>query len=83
MFTQKCPLASIAAPKKVEPPPVEMIVDTEELQPSTTIEFRFTQPMVSRDDIGLSGAGPAQSDVLADRAAEQVDVLRDEGDGVA
>lgn len=54
------PLASTAAPKKVEPPPAEMIVDTEELQPSTTIEFRFTQPMVSRDEIGLT---PKQSPI--------------------
>ncbi len=51
------PLVSTAAPnapKKAEPPPVEMIVDTELLQPSTTIEFRLAQPMVSRDEIGLT-----------------------------
>src|SRR5438552_8102772 len=39
--------------KAPEPPGVELIVDGPVLQPATSLEFRFAQPMVSRDDVGL------------------------------
>lgn len=34
--------------------PVEMLTDTEELQPASTLEFRFARPMISRDDVGVA-----------------------------
>ncbi len=34
--------------------PVEMITDTEELQPASTLEFRFETPMIAADDVGLT-----------------------------
>lgn len=34
--------------------PVEMITDTENLQPASTLEFRFARPMIGRDDVGVS-----------------------------
>lgn len=37
-------------------PPVEMITDTEELQPASTLEFRFAAPMIAGDDVGISVA---------------------------
>ena len=36
-----------------ETPPVELLTDTAELQPATTLEFRFARPIIARDDIGL------------------------------
>src|SRR5688500_20333419 len=55
------PFISIGAPKAPEPPAVELLADAPWLQPSSTLEFRFTRPMVSRDEIGLV---PKQSPVV-------------------
>ena len=35
-------------------PPVEMITDTEGLQPASTLEFRFATPMIATDEVGIS-----------------------------
>jgi uncharacterized protein YfaS (alpha-2-macroglobulin family) len=37
-----------------EPPPVELITDTTVLQPTSTLEFRFVKPMISREEIGIN-----------------------------
>jgi uncharacterized protein YfaS (alpha-2-macroglobulin family) len=55
------PFISQAAPKPVEPPPVELIADAPFLQPTSTLEFRFARPMIARDEIGLT---PKQSPVI-------------------
>ncbi|MCU0777465.1 MAG: MG2 domain-containing protein, partial [Akkermansiaceae bacterium] len=34
--------------------PVEMITDTEQLQPASTLEFRFATPMIAGGDVGIS-----------------------------
>jgi uncharacterized protein YfaS (alpha-2-macroglobulin family) len=48
------PFASQGAPPKApEPPGVELFADAPWLQPTSTLEFRFPRPMVSRDEIGL------------------------------
>jgi uncharacterized protein YfaS (alpha-2-macroglobulin family) len=36
--------------------PVEMITDTEFLQPSSTLEFRFASPMIGGDEVGIAVA---------------------------
>jgi len=35
-------------------PSVEVITDTEELQPASTLELRFAQPMIATDEVGVS-----------------------------
>jgi uncharacterized protein YfaS (alpha-2-macroglobulin family) len=49
---------SFAAPKVVDPAPVEFFADAPFLQPSSTLEFRFVRPMVARDEIGLVSKAP-------------------------
>jgi len=47
-------IASLLAPLTgMAASPVEMITDTEELQPASTLEFRFISPMVEKDDMGI------------------------------
>ena len=50
-------------------PAVEMITDTEELQPATTIEFRFSSPMVASDEIGIPVAIKAAPIVITPAVA--------------
>jgi hypothetical protein len=45
-------------------PPVEMIADTEGLQAASTLEFRFTTPMIAADDVGISVAMEAAPVVI-------------------
>ncbi len=56
------PFTCLGAPAKparaLEPPPVEMIADAPFLQPSSTLEFRFSRPMISRDEIGFAAKLP-------------------------
>lgn len=45
-------------------PSVEMITDTEGLQPASTLEFRFATPMIAGDDVGISVAMDAAPVVI-------------------
>ena len=45
--------AAVAAEKEVE-----LLTNTEFLQPTSTFEFRFASPVVSRDDVGTVAANP-------------------------
>lgn len=52
--------AGIFSQSAAAAPPVELFTDTAELQPASTLEFRFTKPMIPRDDVGLPvGMGDA------------------------
>ena len=50
-----------AAPKPTPPPAIEVITDGEMLQPSSTIEFRFSRPVIPREEI--TGA-PVRSPII-------------------
>jgi len=47
-----------ASAKQAPAGPVELISEGEFLQPSSTLEFRFARPMISRDDIGFAPKTP-------------------------
>src|SRR4051812_45453 len=47
-----------ATPQPAEPAAVEMLADAPFLQPTSTLEFRFARPMITRDEIGLTPKTP-------------------------
>ncbi len=46
-------------------PAVEMIADTKELQPASTLEFRFATPMIAGEDVGIAVAMEAAPVTIA------------------
>lgn len=44
------------------PPPVQMLPDSGDLQPGSTLEFRFAEPMVVADEIGAAKDAPVVFD---------------------
>lgn len=39
-------------------PEVELLVESTELRPSTTLEFRFVRPMIPKENVGLAAQSP-------------------------
>ncbi len=58
-------LAIMLIPEAAAAPPVEMITDTKGLQPASTLEFRFAQPMIATEEVGISVALDAAPIVIA------------------
>jgi alpha-2-macroglobulin len=57
-------IACLALPTTRAAAQVEMITDTRELQPASTLEFRFAAPMIASDDVGIAVAMEAAPVVI-------------------
>ena len=51
-----CALACMLVTSALAAPPVEMLIDTEGLQPTSTLEFRFAKPMIGPEGVGIAVA---------------------------